>query len=683
MSIKMFKAVAVVLMLLALAWVVGAVRATTRSADIQGPSALAVLPDHSVWLSVDEALWHMNEGGNRIALVNGAMLGIGRIGNLILHPNGQLVAQVRNDPTLYFLDAETAATQSRLVPQWQPDLVQHGSDAINYAFHDDGRVAIATGGGHAVALFDAQGSFLARTKPDLYRFTNGLWWVGDTLWTTDTNHQELVELDGNTLAERSRVALSRSCGGYQFLGYAAPSHGKPSEWANSAPLVTLVRFANGMTKGRASDIFPDGTQLDFPVSGIVEPRDIRWRGNELLLVDGASFAIKRYSEDRAAIDDFGDMQVQAELTGLLSQRNRLENQYKLYLGGAILFFLIGFGFALRAQSLEKRQALAALNIDLSQLGTPILSPKARLVGMWKILWPMFLTVGASVFVLLYLPHLSQSLNRLTLLLFTILLFPLAIFLIRRSFKRFANHPETEGVFNQHAVQFLQTDANFWRSCQPGELPQETLALMVNFGYRLIVLTNRRLLVFVANLTDRTLAQQYRLEDVLCLRLLEKQEMTWFQKLQKIFNPFGEVIGFEFRDGTSLSGFTISGRTAQRIAERLASATSVATINEPFDSQPAAQAESPVPVARSDKALFQTIASFFIPGLGQWIQRRSGTALMFFVVWLIILWGAVLIGLTLWNSMSDVSWARILSTSIYYLLVCSLSAWEAWRMRERK
>lgn len=683
MSIKMLKAVAVVLMLLALVWIYGAISASNRSSNIQGPSALAVLPDQSVWLSVDDALWHMNEDGNRIALVDGAKLDIGRIGNLVLHPNGQLVAQVRNDPTLYFLDAETAAIQSRLLPQWQPDLVQHGSDAINYAFHNDGRVAIATGGGHAVALFDAEGRFLARTKPSLYRFTNGLWWVSDALWTTDTNNRELVELDGNTLAERSRVVLSRSCGGYQFLGYAAPSHGKPSEWANSAPLVTLVRFANGMIKGRASDIFSDGSQLDFPVSDTVEPRDIRWRGNELLLVDGASFAIKRYSDERAPIDDFGDMQVQAELTGLLSQRNRLENQYKLYLGGAIMFFLIGFGFALRAQSLEKRQALAALNIDLSQLGTPILSPKARLVGMWKMMWPMILTVGASVFVLLYLPRLAQSLDRLALLLFTILLFPLAIFLIRRSFKRFADHPETEGIFNQQAVLFLQTDANFWRSCQPGELPQETLALMVNFGYRLIVLTNRRLLVFVANLTDRTLAQEYRLEDVLCLRLLEKQEMTWFQKLKKTFNPFGEVIGFEFRDGTSLSGFTISGRTAQRIAERLASATSDATINEPFDPQPAAQADPHIPAVKNNNALLQTIASFFIPGLGQWIQRRSGTALMFFVVWLVILWDAVLIGLTLWNSRADVSWIRIITTATYYLLVCGLSAWEAWRMRERK
>jgi len=85
-------------------------------------------------------------------------------------------------------------------------------DAINYAFHDDGRVAIATGGGHAVAVFDAGGHFLGRTKPDLYKFTNGFMVV----WrhAMDDRHESarVVELDGNTLAEKSRVQLSQHCG---------------------------------------------------------------------------------------------------------------------------------------------------------------------------------------------------------------------------------------------------------------------------------------------------------------------------------------------------------------------------------------------------------------------------------------------------------------------------------------
>ena len=682
MSIKTLKAVAVLLMLLALGWVAGALMANTKSIDIQGPSALAVLPDQSIWISVDEALWHLDASGSRVALVDGATLGVGgRVGNLVLHPNGQLVAQVRNDPTLYFLDAETAVIQSRLVPQWQPDLTSHGSNAINYAFHPDGRVAIATGGGHAVALFDAQGRFLERTRPDLYRFTNGLWWAGDTLWTTDTNRQELVELDGNTLAEKSRIQLSSYCGGFQFLGFAAPSHGKPSEASGSAPLITLVRFANGMIKGRASDIFPDGSQSDFPASATTEPRDIRWRGNELLMIDGARFSIRRYADDRAPMDNFGDMQVQAELTGLLSQRDHLKNRYKLYLGGAIAFFLIGFGFALRAQLLEKRLALAALKVDLSQLGTPILSPRARLAGLLKSGWPAFLMVGGCVFLLLYLLQRTPSLDKLVFILISLLLLlPPAIFLIRRNVKRFLAQPETEGILNQHAVLSLRINTPFWRSCQPDELPQETMGLWVNGGLNWIVLTSRRWLLYAANMTDRTLVRECPRSELLRAHVLEKHEMTKRQRLQVLFNAFGAIVRFEFRDGTSLSGFTISAQTARRISS-LPSATAQNTVIEgKLNLQPA---ESPAPAVKNDKAMLQTIASFLIPGLGQWIQRRSGTALMFFVVWLFIVWDAVIIGLTLWNAMSDVPWTRILNTVFLYLLMCGLSAWEAWRMRERK
>lgn len=684
MSIKMLKAVAVLLMLIALVWIYGAISASNRSIEIQGPSALAVLPDQSVWLSVDEALWHLDEDGRRIALVDGKTLGIGRIGNLALHPNGKMVAQVRNDPALYFLDAGTAAIQSRLVPQWQPDLMQHGSEAINFDFHADGRVAIATGGGHAVALFDSQGRFLARTKPDLYRFTNGLWWVGDTLWTTDTNHQELVELDGSTLAEKSRIQLSRYCGGYQFLGFAAPSQGKPSEWANSAPLITLVRFANGMIKGRASDIFPDGSQLDFPVSGTVEPRDIRWLGNKLLLVDGASFAIKRYSDDRVPTDDFGDLQVQAELTNLLSQRNRLENRYKLYLGGAVMFFLIGFGFALRAQTLEKRQALAALNIDLSQLGTPVFSPRERLVGVLKMTWPAFLAVGACVYLLIYLLKGTASLDRLVIILASLLLLaPLTFILIRRNGKRYAALPIAENIFNQQAVLFLQNDARFWQSCQPGELPQETMTLAASGKSHWIVLTDRRLLLHASNLRDRTLVREYPRSEVLRLSLPGAGELGRWQRLQRWLNVFGVHARFEFRDGSSLAGFVTSAQTAQRVAARLASPRPDIGAFETGFPQSVAKAVSPSSAVSNKKALVQTIASLLIPGLGQWMQRRSGTALIFFVVWLFFLWDAVLIGLTLWNARADVSWMRILSASIFYLLLCGLSAWEAWRMRERK
>ena len=399
MSTKLLKTVAVLLMLLALACVAGALMTTNERIGIQGPSALAVLPDQTVWLSVDEALWHLDANGTRLAVVDGSALGVaGRIGNLVVHGNGQLVAQVRNDPTLYFLDPETASVKSRLVPQWPADLREHGSNAINYAFHDDGRVAIATGGGHAVAVFDAEGRFLGRTRPGMYKFTNGLWWSGDALWTTDTNRQQLVELDGNTLAEKSRVELEKNCGGWQFLGMAVPSRGQPVGDTQQRPLATLVRFGNGMIKGHATDVFGDGSQMNFPVVSTPEPRDIKWRGNELLMVDGADYSIKRYSDDRMPMENFGDEQVQAELTALAEHKTSSHEPIQQISGRGgdpvCDRFRIGracadAGKGERARRLERRSVAD---------GSPRLTDRERFQSSIKIFWPL---VVPMIFLLLF------------------------------------------------------------------------------------------------------------------------------------------------------------------------------------------------------------------------------------------------------------------------------------------
>ena len=166
MSIKLFKFVAVILMLLALGCVAGAILASNKRVAIQGPSVLVVLPDQTVWVSVEDALWHLDASGKRLAIVDAATIGVGGpIGNLMLHPNGQMVAQTRNDSTLYFFDPQTAQIKSRLLPQWKTDLIDHASDAINYAFHEDGRVAIATGAVMQLPCLIRQGVFSGAPNP--------------------------------------------------------------------------------------------------------------------------------------------------------------------------------------------------------------------------------------------------------------------------------------------------------------------------------------------------------------------------------------------------------------------------------------------------------------------------------------------------------------------------------------
>ncbi len=689
MSTKTLNAIAVLMLLLAMGWVAGAVSATTKRSAIQGPSALAVLPDQSVWISVEDAMWHLDANGKRLKVVDAAALGVGgMIGNLVVHPNGQLVAQTRSDPTLYFLDAETALIKSRLVPQWQADLERHGSDAINYAFHDDGRVAIATGGGHAVALFDAQGHFLARTNPGTYEFANGLWWVADTLWTTDTNRQELVELDGNTLAEKSRVPLSRNCGGFQYLGFAAPSHGQPSAETKSAPLITLIRFANGMTKGRASDIFSDGSQLDFPATSTTEPRDIKWRANELLMVDGDNYSIKRYADDRTPLADFGDDAVQAELSASQEQRNSLQKQYNGYLAGAVIFFIIGFVFAFRAQAKGKAEALADLKVDMSQLETPVFPASARITASLMIFWPLILPIGILALTLRLLRTTSGFIHASPQALLIILISLPAMFLfailgVRWNIRRTQKLPIAEAIYNQRAIQFLKTEASFWRQLHPNELPQETLLLLdQGRGLNWLVLSNQRLFVYVANLRDRTLAHEYLRSEIIGLRILERNEMTWMQKLQQVFSYIGATIRIDFKDGSSLTGRAPSILTAQRMSAVLQSSDEMPSVTPTTQPQPA-QPEPRANAEQNKQATRQTIASFLIPGLGQWMQGRSGTALMYFVVWLVLITLALFMGWTLWKALSTVSGRSIFTLAVYYFSLCGLAALDTWRMREHQ
>ena len=66
-AIKIYKGVATLFLLLAVAAVVLALQASQRRIAIQGPSALAVLPDGTVWLGVEQALWRFDSPCGRRA----------------------------------------------------------------------------------------------------------------------------------------------------------------------------------------------------------------------------------------------------------------------------------------------------------------------------------------------------------------------------------------------------------------------------------------------------------------------------------------------------------------------------------------------------------------------------------------------------------------------------------------
>jgi hypothetical protein len=258
-----------------------------------------------------------------------------------------------------------------------------------------------------------------------------------------------------------------------------------------------------------------------------------------------------------------------------------------------------------------------------------------------------------------------------------LLFVLALISLARHAKKRASDAEIEAVFNYQAVRFLENQTTFWKLRQPDELPREALMLMRGMGgWNLLVMTTQRLLVFVANLRDRTLSREVPLSAIAGIRLLGSRELGLMQRLKCFMNPSGGILQIDLKDGTSLTGYVIAAQPARRMAEALRSGFADGATDRALSPQESlrqhttGRGNSPRP----------SIASLLIPGLGQWMQRRSGTALIFFVVWLLVLMANVPIVWALWKVTTDVPTQMAVMGPAMYLFVCGVAAFDAWRMR---
>jgi hypothetical protein len=89
------------------------------------------------------------------------------------------------------------------------------------------------------------------------------------------------------------------------------------------------------------------------------------------------------------------------------------------------------------------------------------------------------------------------------------------------------------------------------------------------------------------------------------------------------------------------------------------------------------------VPGKNRAAWQTLASLLIPGLGQWMQRRAGTALLMFLAWAaVLILAAAPVAWTLWAPRAAVSARTVGYTLLVYASVCLVAGIDAWRMRVR-
>jgi hypothetical protein len=675
---RTLKAVAIVGLVLSIGAVAYGMRAMLAAGNILGPSGLVVTGGGEVWIGVDEQLWRASSDGQLVDVAEATAIGLpGAPANLVRHPDGSIVATVRDDPTLYVLDAASARVMRTLRPQWPEDLARHAGRAINLAFHADGRFAVATGGGHAVALFDSGGRFLARTAPGSYRFTNGLWWIGDDLWTTDTNRFDLKRLDGRSLEVRETLGLP-SEGNDVFLA-AARVH--PQAASGSAPMAAMTRLRNGMIQGRVVAISPDGSEREYPHPDLLDPRDIDWQDGRLLLTDGKSFSVLRWTAERQAMPPFGDDAFQARLQQRAAERDRLEQQYRHGLVVGVAAFVLAFALALRAQVLERRDRRRTSPLDLSQLGTPVVDMRRLSLQVLRVHGPMLappllglLLVSGPVARMLSV-GIGQTAT-LALLVAVAVAVSLCIPLALRRLRRLARLPEYEPVFNQVAMRKLRNGDALGLALQEGERVLETFT-MQGRALRWAVLTDERLLIFAATLTDQRLEAAHPLQQVAAasaepgtLRPSRiARGLRWFS--------FGGWIEIGLRDGGVLTGMVSAPTVAKRVVERLTRQAAAPEV-------PRRQRRSPASAqAGGPSRAWAASASALIPGFGQWAQRRTSTALLMFVPWLCFtLFVSIPLVWAVAGPRTDVSpqWIAVVVGS--HALMSMLAGVDGWRMGKR-
>src|SRR4051812_26075288 len=352
LSAQRMKTLAAVLLLLALAAIAATLAANRKWESIQGPGALQAMADDTVWVGVDEELWILDRQGHRTGVRNVRDLGLTEaISNIVLAPGNEALLTTREGREWQVVSRFSAARVRTVRPQWPEDIARLPLNALHLAMSPDGDIAVATGGGHTVLLFDRDGRLLARTPADAYRFTNGLWWSPEGWWTTDTNRFALRLLDPRTLEVRRSVQLAVDPPATPFLGEAMASRGGPKQGGTQRPLATVSRLGTRMEPGQAVDVYPDGSQVLFNLDTITQLRDMAWFDGRLLLVDGGRFELRRFDSEHIEVEGYGDAQVRAALAGLHEARATWRQASSRLASVAGLLLLLGIGAYARHRQL--------------------------------------------------------------------------------------------------------------------------------------------------------------------------------------------------------------------------------------------------------------------------------------------------------------------------------------------
>jgi hypothetical protein len=678
-SAATLRAIAVALLALALAAIGAMHYASQRMIAIQGPGALQAMGDRAVWLGVNEELWVLDATGARVARKAAADLGLSAaVSNIVPAPGGQALLTSRADTGWQVVNRADLSRVRTIQPRWPAQFAEHSSGAIHLAVSPDWDIAVATGGGHTVLLFDGEGNFKGRTPPDLYHFTNGLWHGPDGWWTTDTNNFRLLLLDTKTLALKKTVDLRNTARPYAYLGELAASQGAAQAGTGQAPLATVSRVGFMMEPGHVVDVFPDGNQAFYNRQPFGIVRDIAWFNRQLLVVDGAKYEIARFSADRDALPRFGDAAVGAELDAMLEQRllwQQLSSRYMFLLAAALL--VLGVLAYNRSKALARRQVIRQR--PPYAVGTPVITLWQRAwQWAWIVALPYLLLVALFFATVFWWPRfalprlmeagLVRGVWGAMLAQWLLVFLPLLAWMLlaRYRYRRVAANPAWEAILNRRAVAWLGRFDDYDAIAQPGELPCET-ALLVGWRPRWLLLTNQRVLLFAAGPRERRLAAEWPRASVVHAAGARPPARNVLVRLWRRWFRWRVNLHLRFGDGSVLEGMAASTVTAQRVLQQLSASQ-----------EESVEATLRAPARRASRRWHEVLASAIVPGLGQLLQDRFASgAVLLTAAGLLFLAG---LGPVLWASSGpkmDVSFQAKFTSMAWWLLLVGAAVVDAW------
>lgn len=317
-----------------------------------GLTALAALPDRSVWLSIDRELWHLDPQGRPRTRLSASAAGLPAAPRRLTAPSQQaLYGLVPGLADVAELDAATGRLKRRIALQWPVDQPSASlASTADLAVDSDGRIAVAQGASHAVLVFDAQGRFLARSAPQALAQPTSLWWDDGELWVADAAQHQLLRLSGTSLAVKQTVQLSAKVATRQTV--RAVHHPRAGIDVH-APVATLIRLEADGPTGLVTYEWPDGMEIGQDTGPKGQPRDLAWIGETLLVLENLELRLLRFDVDRHGLGDFGDMTVQRWLEQAFKARDRLRREQWAWAGGALLSLLLA---AVVAATLRRPQA---------------------------------------------------------------------------------------------------------------------------------------------------------------------------------------------------------------------------------------------------------------------------------------------------------------------------------------